>query len=157
MVRNIFLAVYSYAVCEKWGNIIYFHVFNVTTFDIPCFLPVSWMFDNIYTNQRGHTIFLLVHKSANYWVHSAIAYPQISEVCQSTNRKLENLNWLIRKFPWCPNLQIVHPQISKCFWSKSALVCSNFFFTFVSMVYFRLWTSQKCPESQKSSLRMKAF
>ncbi len=36
-------------------------------------------------------------KSLNSWVHSAIANPQISQVCQSENRKSEFFKGLIRK------------------------------------------------------------
>ncbi len=77
--------------------------------------------------------------------HSAVANPQISEVCQSANYKSANLKWSIRrsqirKFSWCPSPQITNSQISlvsqsanrksanlqgrkQCFWSRSALVC----------------------------------
>jgi hypothetical protein len=47
------------------------------------------------------------------WTHTAIANPQISEVCQSAIRKFAMINPQIRKIPWCPSPQTANPQICK--------------------------------------------
>ncbi len=69
----------------------------------------------------------------------AIPNPQISQACQSANRKPAYLGWLIRKlqvreFPCCP---VRKSKISKlqgkkqCFWSRSAWFVSKFFSIFL--------------------------
>ncbi len=56
----------------------------------------------------GTQFFLLVLKSKNSWAHSAMANQQISEVCQSSNRKSTIFLLLIPKsqigkFSWYPS------------------------------------------------------
>ncbi len=69
-----------------------------------------------FSTKVGSQIFLVspqIAQSNNSKAHSAIANPQISECARVTNRKSANLQWLIRKFSWCPSPQIANPQIAK--------------------------------------------
>jgi hypothetical protein len=60
------------------------------------FIPIKGSTEE---NQAGQAIFFVIQqnqhsasqKSANSWTHSAMANLQISEVCQSGNRKSANL------------------------------------------------------------------
>ncbi len=102
------------------------------------------MVPNQYLSIGGHTSFFGIPQSQirKSWTHTAIANPQIAEVCQSANCKSQ-----IRKIPWCPSPQTANPQICKQFWMRAF----KLIFVRRTIIYLRICGSFKSAKILSSA------